>query len=276
MKFKLFALALLAATPALAVDLPPLGLQLWSIHDRLANDLPAGLADVKTFGFTALETAGLYEHSAQEMRALADARGLKFVSAHIPAVRFENDLPGVIAEAKTLGVTHVFIPWIPERARLGPAETRAVAAQLNQWGAARLHFGFHTHGSEFKPFADGTTAFALLLQETDPKLVACEMDVFWTAQAGLDPVALLQKYPGRFAALHLKDIRKEATTGLFGGHAQVADHVVVGQGRIDFPALLAAAPAAGVQYYILEDETSDPSHNIPRSVGYLATLGVKP
>jgi sugar phosphate isomerase/epimerase len=100
------------------------------------------------------------------------------------------------------------------------------------------------------------------------------MDVFWVAQAGIDPVALLQKYPGRFKAFHIKDMRKGAPTGLYEGHAPASDNVIVGQGIIDWPALVAAGQKYGVQYNFIEDETSDPVGNIPPSVAYLKTLGL--
>ena len=139
-----------------------------------------------------------------------------------------------------------------------------------------MGFGFHTHGYEFKPLADGTSAFDVMLNETKPDLVFCEMDVFWVVQAGLDPVKLLQKYPGRFKAFHIKDMRKGAPTGLYEGHAPASDNVVVGAGIMDWPAIVEQGRKSGVQYYFIEDETSDPVANIPPSITYLETLGLKP
>src|SRR5208283_26453 len=137
-------------------------------------------------------------------------------------------------------------------------------------------FGFHTHGYEFRPLPDGTSAFDVMMKETDPNLVFCEMDVFWVAQAGIDPAKLLEKYPGRFKAFHIKDMRKGAATGLYEGHAPVSDNVAVGQGCLDWPAILSAGTKQGMKYYFIEDETSDPVGNIPPSIAYLKTLGLNP
>lgn len=257
-----------------------LGLQLWSLRNQLTASLPAGMAEVKALGFTEIETAGTYGHTARDLRTLADANGLKIAGSHIPYERMESDLAGAIADAKTFGAQYIVVAWVPHKGDFGIDEAKAAAANFNKWGAALkvegLKFGFHTHGYEFKPQADGSTAFDILMKETDPSLVFCEMDVFWVVNAGVDPVALMQKYPTRFNAFHIKDMRKGAPTGLYEGHAPASDNVVVGQGMMDWPAIVAEGRKIGVQYWFIEDETSDPIANIPPSIKYMETLGVKP
>lgn len=280
MKSKLIVAALLASSAAFAAETNPLGLQLWSLRNQLVASLPSGMAEVKALGFTEVETAGTYNHTAKEMRSLADANGLKIVGCHIPYERMQTDLDGVIAEAKTLGASYVIVAWIPHKTEFDVAQARVAIANFNAWGAklktAGLGFGFHTHGYEFRPLADGSSAFDVMMKESDPNLVFCEMDVFWVAQAGIDPVKLLEKYPGRFKAFHIKDMRKGAPTGLYEGHAPASDNVIVGQGSLDWPAILAAGARTGVKYYFIEDETSDPVGNIPPSIAYLKTLGLNP
>ena len=279
MKSKLIAALILAAVPAFA-DPQPLGLQLWSLRTQLTASLPSGMAEAKTLGFTLVESAGTYGHTAKEFRQLADAKGLKIVGAHIPYERMQKDLPGVIAEAKTLGVSYVVVAWVPHQGDVFTIdEARGAIANFNTWGAALkaegLGFGFHTHGYEFRPQPDGSTAFDLMMSETKPELVFCEMDVFWVVQGGIDPVKLLQKYPDRFKALHIKDMKKGAPVNLYGGHAPASDNVIVGQGSMDWPGILAEAKKDGVMYNFIEDETSDPVGNIPPSVTYLEGLGLK-
>jgi sugar phosphate isomerase/epimerase len=280
MKSKIIAVLLLASAPAFAAETIPLGLQLWSLRAQLLPSLPSGLAKTKELGFTIVETAGTYNHTAKEFRTLADANGLKIVGCHIPYERMQSDLPGVIKEVKTLGGSYVVVAWIPHQGEFTVDMAKAAAANFNAWGAALkaegIGFGLHTHGYEFKPLADGSTAFDLMVNGTKPDLVFYEMDVFWVAQAGVDPVKLLQKYPTRFKAFHIKDMRKGAQTGLYEGHAPVEDNVVVGQGSMDWPAIIAEGRKDGVEYYLIEDETSDPVNNIPPSIAYLETLGLKP
>jgi sugar phosphate isomerase/epimerase len=280
MKSKLVVAALLASATAFAADPAPLGIQLWSLRAQLLPNLPSGLAKTKELGFTIVETAGTYGHTPKEFRSMAEANGLKIVGSHIGYERFESDLPGAIEELKTLGATYACVAWIPHKGDFTVEMAKAAAANFNTWGAklkaAGLGFGFHTHGYEFKPLADGSTAFDVIMKETDPSLVFCEMDVFWVVQGGVDPVKLMQKYPNRFNAFHIKDMRKGAPTGLYEGRAPASDNVIVGQGTMDWPAIIAEGRKDGVQYYLVEDETADPVNNIPPSIAYLATLGIKP
>src|SRR5207302_10581187 len=79
---------------------------------------------------------------------------------------------------------------------------------------ARIQFGYHNHSFEFQP-ADslgGKLPYDFLLAETDPKLVAMEMDLCWISVAGKDPIAYFDKYPGRFPLVHVKDWVKDASS----------------------------------------------------------------
>jgi sugar phosphate isomerase/epimerase len=280
MKPKLIVAFILASASALAAETNTVGLQLWSLRAQLTASLPDGMAEVKKLGFTEVESAGTYKHPAKELRDLADANGIKIVGAHIPYGDLQSDLAGSIAQAKTLGASYIIVAWVPHDKTFDVEQAKVAAKNFNMWGAALkkegLGFGFHTHGYEFRPEADGSTPFDVMMSQTDPDLVFCEMDVFWVVQGGIDPVKLLQKYPGRFKAFHIKDMKKGAPIGLYEGHAPASDNVIVGQGLMDWPAIIAQARKSGVQYYFIEDETSDPIGNIPPSVDYLETLGLKP
>lgn len=279
MKSKLVAAILLATATAFAADPNPVGVQLWSLKDQLQDKVPAGMDLVKSLGFTVVEGAGTFGLNAGDFRAQADSHGLKIVSGHFSLERLQSDLPGVIAEAKTLGMSYIVVPWIPHEGDFTAALAHETATKFNKFGAAikaaGLGFGYHTHGYEFKALPDGTTPYDILLNETKPDLVFIEMDVFWVANAGQDPVKLLRKYPGRYRMFHVKDIRKGAPTNN-AGHAAIEDNVVVGQGQMDWPAIFAAGEKAGVIWSFIEDESSDPMKNIPASIVYLKTLGLKP
>ena len=122
----------------------------------------------------------------------------------------------------------------------------------------------HTHGYEFQPYKDGTL-FDLIMAETNPKYVSFQMDVFWVAHAGQDPVKLMEKYSRRWKLMHLKGMRDSTPTGLFTGHSDVTNDVAVGEGKISFPPLLRAAEKAGVKWYIIEDESPVSEQQIPQS-----------
>jgi sugar phosphate isomerase/epimerase len=222
-------------------------------------------------------THSTYGASATDFRRRLDQAGLKAVSAHFQYEEFDRNLPGVIADAKALGVVYVILPWLP-RDEFNARIARRLADKLNAWGAklreAGLKLGYHPHGFEFVPVEGGGTAFDLLVRSTRAEDVFFEMDVFWTAHAGVDPVALLKAYPNRWKLVHVRDMRKGTVITPGRRTAPEADNVAVGTGQIDWKAFLAAAAKAGVEHYFLEDETSAPTQNLPVSLKFLKSQGL--
>jgi len=255
------------------------GIQMWSLRDQAKVDVAASLDLVKSYGLTEVETAGTGNLTTEQYLVELQKRGLRAVGAHIGYEALDKDLAGAVKTAKTLGAKYVMTAWIPHGPEGLTAElAHKVAANMNKWGEAfrkeGITYGLHPHGFEFVPFASegGKTAFDIIAAETKPEFVSFEMDVFWVFHAGVDPVALLKKYPNRWSLMHVKDIRKGALTGLSTGHAAPIDNVAVGTGQINWPAVLKTAEEVGVQHFFIEDETPTPLVCIPDSLKYLRAL----
>ncbi|MEO7413088.1 MAG: sugar phosphate isomerase/epimerase [Opitutaceae bacterium] len=260
-----------------------IGLQLYSLRAQFTAKGPIETLDlIKGYGITEIEGWSGTGLNPEQLAKELKARGIKPISTHVGYADFQKDVNVVIQNAKTLGVQYVIVPILGGR-DLKDEDAHKIAADFNTWGAALkaagLKFGFHTHGAEFRPSAagKGETLFDIIMRETKADLVTYEMDVLWTFQAGQDPVTLINKYPGRWFALHLKDLRKDGPVGFDenGRNKRVVatDQVPVGSGQINWPAVLAAAKKAGVKHYFIEDETPNPLENIPTTLGYLK--GVK-
>jgi len=252
-----------------------IGLQLWSLREYLPKDLSGSLAKVRAMGFTDVEGAGLWKHTAPELRAALDTAGLRCTSAHMGLERLRDDLPGAIAEAKALGAGTIVCPWIAHKDAFTAEDALKAAEIFNRAGKATrdagMRFGYHTHGYEMVPSPDGTL-FDTLAKAADPQLVHFQVDVFHTYHGGADPVALMAKYTGRVRSLHLKDIKKGFPRETGKGTAPPEADVPVGTGQIDWPAVLRAALKAGATEYYVEDESTDPLTHIPQSVAYLQGL----
>ncbi|HEU5077975.1 MAG TPA: sugar phosphate isomerase/epimerase [Opitutaceae bacterium] len=266
----LLATATLHATPWA----DHLGIQLWSLHKTFAEDTTKGFDEIKAFGLEYVETAGTYKLTAAQLHEELKSRKLKAVSAHMPYERLKTDIAGAIAEAKTLGVKYVVVPWIPHKGAFDVAAAHTAAADFNTFGAAfrkeGIEFGWHPHGFEFAG-AEGERPFDVIVKETDPKNLFLEIDVFWVAHANVDPVKLMNKYPDRWKLMHVKDLRKGAKTDDTGA-APESDNVAVGNGSIDWSAVLNTGHKLGVKYYFIEDETSEPLRNVPESVQFLRAV----
>ena len=278
---KLLLLALLTMSPAIAGDFHDhVGLQLYSLRAQFDKGVPAALDLVKSYGVTEVETwDGVKGVTVAQEAAELKARGLRAVSAHMGYAAMKKDVEAVIRDAKTLGVKFIIIPSLPHgKEGLTIEDAHRIAAEFNAFGAAckaaGLRFGNHPHGPEFRPTGatNGETVFDVIARETKPELVSFEMDVFWAYQAGQDPVKLLEKYPDRWVALHVKDMRKGAPRGTFTGSAPATDRVTLGAGEIDWPAILRVAQKNGVEHYLIEDETPTPLQCIPETVKYLQAL----
>jgi sugar phosphate isomerase/epimerase len=251
------------------------GLQLESVSGQLKQNMSGTLEKVHNFGFKYVELVGDYNLSPAGLKAELQAHDLTAVSAHFPYARFRDDPEGLAREAKALGLEFVGCPSLPQREALDEKGCRDAIAIFNRAGEIMakqgIKFFYHPHGYEFKPFGNGTY-FDLMMAETKPEFVHYQMDVFWIVHAGQDPVKVLQKFPGRWVSMHLKDMRRGTPVGGFGGHSDQKSFVALGRGEIDMPGVLRTAQQQGVKWYFIEDESAVPDAQIPVSLRYLRTV----
>jgi len=250
----------------------PIGLQLYSLREQFAKDVPGTLDEVKGFGIKYAEVAGTYGMTPEKFKAELAARGIKPIGAHFGYERYRDEPEAVAAEAKALGLEYAGCAWIPHTGDFNEKTCREAIAVFNKAGEIMakhgLKFFYHVHGFEFQPFGQGTL-LDLLFQETNPKFVNYEMYIFWIVFPGQDPVKLLEKYPNRWRLMHLKDMRKGTQTGALTGGTDVKNDAALGQGLMDLPAILRAAKQVGVRWYFIEDESPWSEKQIPQSLRFL-------
>jgi sugar phosphate isomerase/epimerase len=132
-----------------------------------------------------------------------------------------------------------------------------------------LRFFYHPHGYEFIT-PDGNM-LDLIIEGTNPDLVTYELDVFWMIHGVADPVNYLNKYPGRFELMHLKELRHDIP-GNNTGSAPDATSVSPGRGVTNWPLLLRKAAKSGVKKYYIEDEAKDAKDQVPVTINFLNSL----
>jgi sugar phosphate isomerase/epimerase len=249
--------------------LDQIGVQLYTIRDRMQQDPAPTLAAVAEIGYRQVETAGLYGLTPEQFRAALDRVGLISPAGHYPypLEELRANLDDIFATALALGQEWVVVPSLAPGDRTRDGYLR-VADDLNRCAAAGrergLRIGYHNHDYEFAPLDSRQTGYDLLLTATDPALVDMELDLFWAVRAGSDPVTLFEQHPGRFRHCHVKDMRD------IDGAQQMVD---VGQGEIDFARTFASAQLAGLRYYFVEhDNPADPLASIETSYRYLRAL----
>lgn len=244
----------------------PLSLQMYTLRDLATTDYVGALRKVKEIGYGAVEIAGIGGMSAAALRQELDAIGLIVSGAHVPIEMLESQLDAIIADMQTLGSPYLICPWTPPERRKSADDYRTLARVLNGIGAAvanaGLTFCYHHHDFELQPFGD-TTGLHILLHECDPRAVAFEIDVYWAAYAGVDPVRLINEFAGRAPLIHLKDMAPGSRT-----------FAEVGYGMLDIPAILSAARAAGAQWFVVEQDVCQrpPLESVRMSYEYLKGL----
>jgi len=258
-----------AATPqTVSTQALPIAVQLWTL--RSLPTLEDQLKAVQAAGVSAVEIINTHGLSAEELKALLDQYSIQVTSMHLhtPITELSDNLDELIATNRTLGNDKIVSPWLPPEAR--PTDAAGWIAFGEMLGeaarkveAAGLTFAWHNHDFEMAEF-DGKTGLELLFEAAGPALKA-ELDVAWIAVAGRDPVEFLNKFSGRVFAIHAKDKAGE-------GHPEHEMGLTdVGAGVLDWERLLAAANAAGVEWYIIEhDAPSDPAISIKNSAAFLA------
>jgi sugar phosphate isomerase/epimerase len=225
-----------------------IGLQLYSLRGAMRNDPAATLAAVAAMGYTELETADysdgkVYGMTPAEFRAEVEGLGMKVSSCHIGGGRRQDDAwwTQAIADHKAMGCRYIVIPSF----RLGEtlAEIDDMCAYFNHVAtmckAQDIVLGYHNHSAEFRLVEDQVIYDRMLAGTTAD--VAFEMDVYWVAEGGADPVAYLNKYAGRFPLLHIKD-----------------DSVIGESGKMDFESIFNVAYARGMADYYVEVEKYTP------------------
>lgn len=251
------------------------GMVSYTYRKSLAKDAAATLDTIKNHGITDMEFSNLFGKTAQEMRQLLDARGIKCSSYGVGYDDLKNKMAEVAQNAKTLGASFVRVAWIPHQGDFTLAMAQKTVEDFNHFGQILkdtygLTFCYHNHGYEFQPYENGTI-FDYIVQHTDPKYVSFEMDILWTFFPGQDPAALLNKYGNRFKLMHLKDLKKGVKGDMSGGTSPEND-VALGTGQINIPAILVAARKAGVEHYYIEDESSNIATQVPQTIAYLKSL----
>lgn len=257
-----------------------LGLQLWTVRNQLEQDIPGTLRAVKAAGYNQIEL--MRTLNAREIQPHARAVGLGISSAFIdwealvsPASTSAANLAETMRIAHEIGLKYLVFGYIGKGSRETVAQMKAHAAAANAYGRecrdAGLQLCYHHHSFEFAPLEDGaTTGWEVLVSEFDPGLVKLELDVFWAALGGLDPIRTLQDLRGRVAQVHLKDLKAGTPRNWDEGTVPPEAFQELGRGSLDLKRIIATCASTGVdQCHVEQDQSPDPLASIAISAKYL-------
>jgi sugar phosphate isomerase/epimerase len=274
---------------ASSLAMKPAGLQLFTLFNVIEKDVPGSIKKIAAIGYKEIESAfsskgAFYGYSAREFNSLLNDNGLSWKSHHVIGAPFKlppgaklptgpDGKPINIPPMKNLrenmqelvdAVAEGGIPYLVcANTPYDTADelTKSIET-LNKTAAAckkaGMQFAYHNHDGEFKTF-EGKVPYDALLTDTE---IPMELDICWTVKAGIDPVELFKKHPGRFHLWHVKDIDK----GFTGPQP-------VGTGIIDWKKIFDATAVSGMQHFFVEhDMPKDPFASITISMENLIKL----
>lgn len=240
----------------------PVGLQLYSVREQCAKDLPGVLAAVAKIGYKGVEFAGYHGRKASELRKMLDDNGLVACGTHTPYESvLEDKLKETIEFNQVIGNKFLIVPWMEGKTKQEWLDKAKLFNQIaSKVKEERMYVGYHAHAGDFKKF-DGESAWDLFFGTTKPEVVM-QLDTSNCREGGADPVEVLKKYPGRALSIHLKPS---------GGGPEAA----IGEDKVDWKAVFAFCESKGrTKWYVVEHETSkDPLDAVKRNFEALKTLG---
>lgn len=264
-----------------------IGLQLYTMRDELAKDAKQTIMKIANIGYGHVETfydygtekaSGKYWGlSTEELKNVLADNNLQTYSGHYQLNNFltmgkgqEDELKAQADIAVKLGQRYLIVPVPPFNLidKLTLEDFKFMAEQLNKGGeyckSLGLKIGYHNHFWEFRSYGpDKRTGYDVLVSETQPDLVAFELDMFWAIKSGAHPIELFAKYPKRFEMWHVKDIDKSKPDVIVGeGKDSLPSMDIlkdikfaeVGTGAVDYRAIFKKSEEAGLKHFFVEQD----------------------
>lgn len=265
------SLLLFAPSTALAAlkehQLKKIGFISSIVGKELKGDWKTVLKQTVEYGFSELEVGGFFGDSAESFLRYCKKIGLTPVAGGIPFSTDKDIVLKGLEKLDALNIKHAitYWPWL-KSAPFNLDDCRKSVEIMNAIGEVCNQNGFiyswHNHNNEFIPMEEGIP-FDYLMKHTDKNTVSCELDVYWVAKGGSEPLAVLKKYKGRINILHLKDMTAD----------EKQDFECVGKGIIDFPKILREALNQDIRHFFVEfDKTDDGMACLKTSSQYLLEL----
>ena len=225
----------------------PVAVQLYSVREDCAKDLPGSLKQIAGMGYDGVEFAGYYGRSAGDLRKMLDDLGLKAAGAHVGIdTLLDGQIEASIAFHKAIGNRFLIVPGLPESYRNSIDAWKRTAALFNRiadrLAPQGMYTGYHNHHTEFA-LVDGVMPWQVLLENTGPRVVI-QADTGNALHGGQDVVPWLERFPGRALSVHLKE------------YSPRDDKAVIGEGDVNWKKLFQVCETTGkTEWYVVEQES---------------------
>jgi len=240
------------------------------IKNELESDPKDTLRMIAEMGYKYLEFGGTFGMEAAELKKYLSEIGLKPLAGGTSMASFQGEgLQKAIDDQLEMEKEYLvcYWPWMDSGENPTLDDLKFAVEQFHRIGDAAndygLRFAFHNHDKEFQKIGD-VHIYDYFLEYTDPNLVTMELDLYWAIIGGADPVEFIEKYPGRFELLHVKDSYDVSDRQSFA---------CVGEGVIDFERILKFRGEGNFKHLIVEKDGATEGIRCARtSIDYLNSL----
>jgi len=242
--------------------------QLYTCRDltKTPADIAKTLKRVRQVGYTAVQVSGMGPIAEEELIKILDGEGLVCCATHENGDKIRNETQWVIDRLSKLNCKLTAYPW-PAGVEMNDLNSlKSLCQDLDKAGelmaAAGQTLAYHNHGIEFVK-TNNVTALDYIYNHTNPKFVQGEPDTYWIHYGGGDNVEWCQKLKNRLPMIHLKDYRFTMENK--------PEFCEIGNGTLNFKAIIAAAEASGCQWFIVEQDSTpgDPVDSLEVSFRYI-------
>ncbi len=252
------------------------GLNLFSILNKIKTPeaLLQTAGELKEMGYSFLQMSGV-NHTPETVRRVVDEVGMPIVLTHMPMPRIIGETEALMEEHASFGCKYIGLGAIPapeiadqDKCKAHIEALEAAAEKMEKNG---FRFFYHHHHFELSRMGDETVLEYML--RTAPH-IHFTLDTYWLQYGGVNVLEYLKKFEGRCECIHLKDFAVRPKLGEDGAFQGFEPTIVpVGDGNINFPAVVEAAKAAGAEYFLVEQDTAfklpDTMEQVRRSANYL-------
>ncbi|MCF8225948.1 MAG: TIM barrel protein [Bacteroidales bacterium] len=221
------------------------------IKNELEVDPRDTLEKIAEMGYKYLEFGGTFGMEVSELKTFLSGIGLKPLAGGSSMAAFQDDgLQRLIDQQLEMDKKYLvcYWPWMHSAEEITMDDLKFAVEQFHRIGEAcnksGLRFAYHNHDHEFRMVGE-SYAYDYYLSNTDPDLVTMQFDVYWASVGGADPAEYIQKYPGRFELLHVKDAYDLSNRQSFA---------CVGEGVIDFERIFRLRDTGGFKHLIVEKD----------------------
>ena len=248
------------------------GLNLFSIRNLIKTDeeFLETAKKLKEMGYSYMQYSGA-PLEVDRIKRVSEETGMPICLTHVKYDRIVNETDALMEEHAQFNCKNIGLGAMPISTIIDETECKKAIELLNAAGEKMAKNGFkffyHHHNYEFLKHGN-QTVFDYMIENAS--YINFTADTYWLQYGGVDIISTLERLKGRIACVHLKDYKQR-----YNEETKRIEPIFspVGDGVLNFKAIVAKLQSLGVEYYLVEQDNAallpDTLEQVTRSVNYI-------